>query len=544
MKYETILGLTGLQPYGNSMHGYDSSACISDKAKITGAASEERFTRNKHQASFPWMSLNYVLSLGYPNEDIDAVAIPWPLKRKPPKKLKHPLQKFKEKNNTIKPALPIEKKKIVGINHQLAHASSTYRTSGFKKALSVSIDFNNFETDKTNTGTSIFTAENGKLTQFSESTANFSTFYAFVTEALGFKAIYGEEKTMELSPYGNPQTKAYNALKKYCSTVKKTKINKEKKKITYTVTVINNNQRFTFHKLETLHNLIKKFGYKDVAAAAQRILEEQTSELIENTLEQTGMDKLCLAGNVFLNSKLNKKLRELKRVKDIFIYPNPGEAGASVGAALEAHHELTGEKTLSKNENNAYLGPEYANEEIEATLKKHKNLRIKNTPDPSGDAAELVSRGKIIGWFQGRMEWSPRSLGARSVLAAPQDEKIKDKINRRLKQRDWFRSFAPSILSENARKYLKNPTESPYMNMSYDVQPQTKDEIAATVHFDNTVRPQTVTKKQNKLYHDLIKEYGKMTGTEAILNTSFNKHGPPNSLHAPRRNQPPPNERH
>lgn len=534
MKTETILGLTTLEPYGLDMHSHDSSAALIDKSAVKGAVSEERFTRNKHHASFPWMSVNYLLGLGYEYADIDAVAIPWPLKQALPKHMEIAkrmyyslLPGFKARLYAKKPFLPVEKKKIIGVGHQRAHAASAYRTSGFRKALVISLDLGGSEKDIINTGGGIFIGDNGELTRLKALTASFGLFYTFVTEGLGFKAIDGEGKTMGLAPFGDPNTKAYDILKKFAPKVKGTDLITQERDFSGGVTVINNYQRFVFYDVGIIHSLIKKFGDKNVAAAAQRILEEGITELVSNALDETGLDKLCLAGGVFLNVKLNKKLRELRQVKEIYIYPNPGDAGAAVGAALEAYHDLTGEKTFSKADNNIYLGPEYTDDEIEAVLKKYSGLRYRKTSDPSGDAAELISRGKIVGWFQGRMEWGPRALGARSVLSSPHDVKVKDKLNLHLKQREWFMPFAPAMLLEESRDYLKAASESPYMIMAYDVQPHTKDDIAATVHVDGTVRPQTVTRKQNPLYYDLIKEYGKMTGTPVVLNTSFNRHGLP-----------------
>ena len=244
-----------------------------------------------------------------------------------------------------------------------------------------------------------------------------------------------------------------------------------------------------------------------------------------NAIEETGLDRICLAGELFLNVKLNKAIRELKKVRRFYVYPNPGEGGAAAGAALECYHKLTGRKSYDVS-GNVYLGPEYTNFEIEASLKKNR-LKYRKTSDPAGDAAELLSRGRIVGWFQGKMEWGAHPLGARSVLAPPQDVRIKDRLNMQLKQHERFMPFASSILLEEAHSYLKNPSESPYMLSAYDVLPHGKEEIAAAVHVDNTVRPQTVTRKQNCLFYELIKEHDKMTGIPLVLNTSFNLPGLP-----------------
>ncbi|MBS3132937.1 hypothetical protein J4470_02295 [Candidatus Woesearchaeota archaeon] len=528
MRPETILGLTGLETY--SGHSHDSSACMADEARIVGAVSEGRFTRNRHHAGFPWMGVKYLLSLGYSYSDIDAVAIPWPLKEyskrlKIVKNLYSMIPVFKARMYSNQ-YLPVEKKKIIGIGHQRAHAASAYRTSGFKKALVVSLDLGGPEEDVANAGGGIFVGDNGELTRIKALTASFGVFYAFVTEGLGFRAVDDEGKITGLAPYGDSNSNAYSILKDYAPTVNGLNLVKQKKGLRIDFSVVNNHQRFVFNNLGVIGSLVKRFSDKDVAAAAQRILEEGVVELVENALEDTGMDRLCLAGGIFLNVKLNKRLRELKRVKGVYVSPNPGDAGTAVGAALEAHHNLTGEK-IPKAENNVYLGPEYTDAEIEAVLKKHKGLNFRKTSEPSGDAAELISKGRIVGWFQGRMEWAPHSLGARSVLSSPQEIKIKEKINFCLKQRDRSTPYSPSILLEEAYRYLKKPSESPYMNMAYDVLPHAKDEIAAAVHVDNTVRAHTVKKQLNPLYYDLIREHEKMTGVPAVLNTSFSRQDQP-----------------
>jgi len=393
--------------------------------------------------------------------------------------------------------------------------------------LVVSLDLGGPEEDVENAGGAIFVGENGELSRIKVLTASFGLFYSLVTESLGLKAVDDESKVMGMAPYGNAHGTAYNILKNYAPTVKGLDLIKPRKTFKVDYTVVNNHQRFIFTGLNIISSLLKRFSDKDVAAAAQRILEERVVELVENALEETGTDRLCLAGGVFHNSKLNKKLRELKRVKDIYICPNPGDAGTAVGAALEAYHNLTGEKLYSKEENAVYLGPEYTDAEIEAVLKKHKHLQYRKTSDPSGDAAELISMGKIVGWFQGRMEYCSRALGARSVLSGTQDVKIRDKLNFCLKPRETFTPYSPSIILNEAHHYLKNPSESPYMNMAYDVVPHNKDEIAAVVHVDNTVRAHTVTKQSNPMYFDLLKEYEKMTGVPAVLNTSFSRPNQP-----------------
>ena len=522
MKQDVVLGLTGLERH--SSHFHDSSACMTDKGEVVGAVAEGRFTRNRHHAGFPWMGVNYLLGLGCSYSDIDAVAMPWPVaKGSGPLSVAGRVSRIlSAKKAAFSQFLPIEKKRLVGIGHQRAHASSAYRTSGFKKALVVALDTGGPEEDVPDAQGAIFVGENGELTRVCALTSGFGLFYAFITEGLGFGAADGEAKTMSLAAYGDSHTKAYNVLACYAPTVKGVGLRKPKKDFQPATAVINNYQRFSFGNIDVVTSLSRRFSDRDVAAAAQRILEERVVELVDNAMGETGMDKLCLAGEVFLNVKLNKKLKELKRVRKLYTYPHAGDTGTSVGAALEAHHTLTGKPTRSKSDGTVYLGPDYSDAEVRAVLSRHRRLKLRETSDPAGYAAELICMGKVVGWFQGRMEWSPRALGARSVLSAPHDVKIKERLNIH-KQRESFMPYSPSMLLRDAYRYLKSPSDNPYMTMAYDVLPHARDEIAAVVHVDDTVRPQTVKRQQNPLYYDLIREYDKMTGTAAVLNTSFNR---------------------
>ena len=529
MNPETILGITALEPYGPGIHGRNSSACLLDKGKIIGAASEERFTGNKHHAGFPWNSVKYLTGLGYGFSDVDAVAVPWPLKQ-PSSKYEKLIKYFSastpsfNENLAFKPFLPVEKKKIVGIDHHLAHAASAYRTSPFKKALTFVLDMTGYGNHVPATG-GIFIGENGELTRIKSFVHSLAVFYAFVTQGIRFEGPGAESKTVSLGGFGHVRKEILTSLKHYAPSVRGISLLRPGKQVKYESVMLNNHERFVFSGLNAIHSLSRKYSRRDVAATAQQIIEDAVVELVLNAIEETGLDRICLAGELFLNVKLNKAIRELKKVRRFYVYPNPGEGGAAAGAALECYHKLTGRKSYDVS-GNVYLGPEYTNFEIEASLKKNR-LKYRKTSDPAGDAAELLSRGRIVGWFQGKMEWGAHPLGARSVLAPPQDVRIKDRLNMQLKQHERFMPFASSILLEEAHSYLKNPSESPYMLSAYDVLPHGKEEIAAAVHVDNTVRPQTVTRKQNRLFYELIKEHDKMTGVPVVLNTSFNLPGLP-----------------
>ncbi len=528
-----VLGITHYEFFPPYFYGHDASACLQSDGVTRSAVSEERFTRNKHHAGFPWHSVNYVLSnddLSY--ENIDLVAVPWPEKFNKALPLKERFIRFGRRffygsfASDRKKVTPIEKLKVVGIDHQLSHAASAYRNSGFKDALVLSLDGRGAEMDASSSCGALYHGENGEIKRKQVyECASLGDFYGFATAILGFQVFDGEGKTMGLASFGKVDEKALRFLEKYVPKVEGTMLGDSEKKLKGVGEVLFNVHRHYYTDLAIGMEVAKQVGRENFAASAQHLLEQSVVKLVSNAIKESGFDKLCLAGGVFLNVKLNKKLRELDGVKDIFIYPNPGDAGATVGAAMEAEYRVTGKQP--KPVRSVYLGPDYSDVEIEAALRKHKNFSYKKISDPAGETAELVSKGNIVGWFQGRMEWGPRALGARSVISAPHDVKVKDKLNLHLKQREWFMPFAPAMLYEKAGSYLKDPCESPYMIMAFDIVPEAKKSIAATVHVDDTVRAQTVKREQNPVYYDMIKEYGKLTGTPVVLNTSFNRHGLP-----------------
>jgi carbamoyltransferase len=274
--------------------------------------------------------------------------------------------------------------------------------------------------------------------------------------------------------------------------------------------------------LKPFNEFIKSHGKKNLAACAQKVLEKRTKELVENTVEKTGVKKVCLGGGTFLNVKVNKKIRESEKVEEVFIFPNPGDAGIDVGAAIYTYWKET-EKPVKNKLETVYFGTEFSNEEIEKELEEIKIKYEKVNPSKAG--ADLIAEGKVIGWFQGAMEYGPRALGNRSVLADPRNPKMREKINKYLKRREWFMPFAPSMLDKAKEEYLVNAIESPFMIMAFDVQKNKIKDFPAAIHVDGTTRPQTVKKEFNEKYWKLIKQFEKNTGIPIVLNTSFNKHG-------------------
>jgi carbamoyltransferase len=356
-------------------------------------------------------------------------------------------------------------------------------------------------------------------------------YYGAVTLALGFKLNDGEGKTMGFASYGK-NSKAVIKMREFFPSFKN-----EKWQTKSNWMEICGVSRLEFFKMtrsyKQLISMINEYGSEQVAYAAQEIFEEVCEGYIKYLVKKYGISDLAVAGGLFLNVKFNMKLLKNKTVKKLFIYPNPGDGGVAVGAAIAAYKELGYKRPVELMES-ASLGCEYKSADIEKSYLAFKKLLTmeklgKNTAEVT---ARKISEGKVIGWFEGKSEWGPRALGNRSVLADPRHEETKERINKHLKKRDWFMPFAPAIMEEYMDEYLQNGFGTPFMTLADDVKKQKKSKIAAAIHVDGTARFQLVNKKTSLKYWSVIDEFRKITGVPVILNTSFNKHGLP-IVHTP-----------
>jgi len=245
--------------------------------------------------------------------------------------------------------------------------------------------------------------------------------------------------------------------------------------------------------------------------------------VVKMAVEKTKSRNVCLAGGVALNSKANGKILASGVVDKIFVQPAASDDGVAVGAALAPYLD-SGRRLPMRPMRHAYLGPEFDDEAIESALRTYK-LKYSRQGDVAATAAELLSSGKILGWFQGRMEFGPRALGSRSILADPRDPEMNAKVNNAVKFREWWRPFAPSMKKEAAAEYLESAGDSPFMVLTAQVRPEKRSVIPSVTHVDGSARPQTVEKEINPLYWRLIDEFGKRTGVPVIMNTSFNLRG-------------------
>lgn len=531
----------------NNMH--DASAAIVVDGKVVAAAEEERFSRCKHHIGLPVNAIKYCLDeVGITIKDLDVVALswrPWVLRRRifdALKSVSFSKRAFKAKARrgmgqmgnewyqlfTMKRL--IERHfgkgnfKLHYIDHHLCHAVSAFYVSPFEKAAALTVDGAGEE------DTTVFWACEGtelKRIASIKIPHSLGQFYAAITGFLGFKIQSDEYKVMGMAPYGKPRFADFF----------RNEVFDIREDGTFRI-----NSRFLDYHLARqgifLEETIRVLGknrlpdeeitnqHRDIAKSAQVVLEEVLFHMVNHLHNETKIDKLCLAGGVALNCVANGKLLENTPFSQIFIQPAAGDAGTSIGAALYVYHHYTHEPRRYQMRD-AYLGPSYSNQECIDTLTEFGLSYKELTKEVlCSTIACLLSEGRLVCWFQGRMEWGPRALGNRSLLADPRRAEIRDIINLKVKQREPFRPFAPSVLEEKSYSYFGNTVPSPFMLFAFKVNPDRQKEIPAVTHVDGTARPQTVSKELNPLYWNLIKEFENRTGVPVLLNTSFNVQEP------------------
>jgi carbamoyltransferase len=529
--------------------GHDSSAALVVDGKIVADVAEERFTRIKHYSGLPIGSIDYCLkSRKLTMADIDIVAIPAECsvpelnflldlkgakqERKSRKRRALELAREVLKKGAVKPPLYIKNfplkssTEIVHVNHHLAHAASAYYTNGNSaKQLILTLDGSG---DGMSGG--LWRGEHGKieLLQSFPNSASLGWFYSNVTEGLGWWHGDGEGKTMGLAPYGD-YTKTQGLLTQVHPNFSKGEIDEHHE--------FGRNYHWNeggaiqwhFDEAYAIRDLVAKHGAEHIAAEGQRVLEEQVQQIVYPWLEKEGTRNLTCSGGVFLNVKLNQRIWESGRVDQHHIYPNPGDSGLAVGAALYAYYQANPSAPTHAIED-LYWGPEYSEQEIEAALKL-RNLTYRRVENVEEHAAKQLAAGKIVSWFQGRMESGPRALGNRSILMSANSSENKDVINARVKFREAFRPFCPSLLWENRAEYLEKPRDEFFMITSFTCPEAKRKKVPAVVHADATLRPQTVKKEFNPRFWNLINQFGKLTGETLLLNTSFNIMGEPIVTH-------------
>ena len=516
---------------------HDSSACLVRDGELVFAVAEERISRAKHDARFPQNAIRACLDFARVKaEQLDEVCFGWPV---PGAAFRHDLKCYASGKmratylNGLNSTLHFMsmwhqgggakrfaqmfgemKARMRFVGHHLAHAISAYSYSGFADAAVVVMDGRGaFE------ATSIWHGRDGRLEHvltipFPDSVGYF---YSEFTEYLGFQRNSDEWKVMGLAPYGQAGVDL-SAFIDADGTPYKVHARK---------LVANGSAPFAEMVRLLGPSRVSESGieerHKDVAYAVQEACEIAMMSVVKMAVEKTKSRNVCLAGGVALNSKANGKILASGVVDKIFVQPAASDDGVAVGAALAPYLD-SGRRLPMRPMRHAYLGPEFDDEVIESALRTYK-LKYSRQGDVAATAAELLSSGKILGWFQGRMEFGPRALGSRSILADPRDPEMNAKVNNAVKFREWWRPFAPSMKKEAAAEYLESAGDSPFMVLTAQVRPEKRSVIPSVTHVDGSARPQTVEKEINPLYWRLIDEFGKRTGVPVIMNTSFNLRG-------------------
>lgn len=527
--------------------GHDSSAALLVDGQIVADVAEERFSRVKHFSGLPFRSVEFCLrTAGLKSTEIDIVTVSsnylFPelsnLFDISPGTLELAINRHGSGSTLdrqggiaglVKPPLYITRQpldpgrtKIVHVEHHLAHAASAYYTSGSAdRQLVVTADGQGDMIPL-----AIWQGENGRLNLLREfpQTASLGWFFSNVTEGLGWWHGDGEGTTMGLAPYGDP-ARAASALAPFSPRFADGELLEGRdfgKAHGWNETGAGH-----WHLDDSLQiqALAERYGREDIAAAAQAILEQQMAAVIFPWLERTGNTHLSCAGGIFLNVKLNQRIWSSGRVTAQHIFPNPGDSGLALGAALYLHHRASPAAPI-QGLKHLYWGPAYTDEQIAQVLAERK-LTASFETDIAATVAGLLAQDKIVGWFQGRMESGPRALGGRSILMSPMRAENKDIINARVKFREAFRPFCPSILAEDAPSFLERYRPEAFMITSFDVVADKRHLLPAVVHADGTLRPQCVEAAVNPLYWRLISEFKRLTGVPALLNTSLNIKGEP-----------------
>jgi len=518
---------------GISCFFHDAACCLLKDGVLIAAAEEERFSRMKHDAGIPKGAFNYCLEEGRLTiDEIDCVVY-----------YEEPAKKLARQIFMMLPGLPSEKKVLTRLDprrsereirgvlgydgpieyvgHHQAHAASTFYYSGFKEAAILTVDGVG-EWDTTSFGRG--RGDDLEILETVEFPHSIGLLYSTITGYLGFEVNEGEYKVMGLAPYGKPR---------YVDLFRKLIINQPGGQYLLDL------RYFDFTSFQRMYSdeMLSLFGHpprqprteildfhKDLARSLQYMLEEILMEKLKYLYELTGMENLCMAGGVALNCVANGRIKREGPFKRMFIQPAAGDSGGALGAAAIAHKRLTNGKAESLSTfRHAYLGPAFSSEEV-ASFVESTGIRAQDFRNREAELLEAVARaltaGKIVGWFHGRMEFGPRALGARSILADPRGETTQDRINSIIKQRESFRPFAPAVLEDRAAAHFDLDHPSRYMLETCQVKSPIK--LPAITHVDGSARVQTVDGDTNPRFARLLRAFERLTGCPILLNTSFN----------------------
>lgn len=531
---------------GISCYYHDAGAAIVQDGDLVAAAEEERFNRKKHYSDFPAESVEYCLKqAGITIDQVDYIGF-----------YEKPLVKFNRILETILAewpftysqwvkALPIwlltklrigaeiqkqlnTDKDILYCQHHLSHAASAYFCSPFDEAAVITADGVG---EWTTTGWGVARGNDIEILKEIRFPHSVGLLFSAITAYLGFRVNDAEWKVMGLAPYGKP---TYVDKFRHVVDIKPDgSFRLNMKYFDYT----RSTERSFSREWEKLFGQPQRpketpLGdfHQDIAHSGQKIVEEIMVKMATHVHKQTGMKNVCIAGGVGLNCVANWRILQESGFQDIFIQPAAGDSGGAVGTAFYIYHSVL-KQPRKYVMHHALLGPSFTHDEILAVLKRHEAVyeQVDDENELCDRTAKMIVDGKVIGWFQGRLEFGPRALGARSLLADPRNPKMKDIINAKVKFREAFRPFAPAVLKERAHEFFEMPPgmDAPFMLLVPKVRPEKHSVIPAVTHQDGTGRVQTVTEETNGLYYRVIKRFGELTGVPVLINTSFNVRGEP-----------------
>ncbi|MDP6138644.1 MAG: carbamoyltransferase N-terminal domain-containing protein [Candidatus Woesearchaeota archaeon] len=537
---------------GISCYYHDSSAALLKDGVIVAAAQEERFTRKKHDTSFPFNAANYCLkSQNITIKNVSYVGFYEKPFLKFERVLSQHLEMFPKSFKTFLASIPswineklrvtktIKKKleykgDVLFIEHHLAHAAAAFLISPFEKAAICTIDGVG---EWTTTAYGIGNGKDIHLMKEINFPSSLGLLYSTITAYLGFSVNNSEYKVMGLSPYGNKDKNTNPYYRKLMQVIDIKEDGSYSLDMSYFI--YHYADRMPSKKLcKLLDGPVRKpeseltQRHKDIAAALQWVYERVLFKMLNHVCKETKSENVVLAGGCGLNSVANGKILRNTLFKNIWLQSDPGDGGTSIGTAAYIYHSVLGNKRnyIFKD---AYLGPGFSTEEIKSFLDKNKirYSEFKDEKEIIEVAAKLIYNNNVVGWFQLGMEWGPRALGARSILSNACNSKMQEILNHKVKHREKFRPFAPVVCEDDALKYFECDVPisetTDFMLMVYPIRKEWHDKIPAVTHVDGSGRLQTIRRHQNQLYYDLIKKFGKLSGIPILINTSFNIRGEP-----------------
>lgn len=527
---------------GISCFYHDAAACLLSDGEIVAAASEEAFTRKKHDLDLPVQAMRYCLDqAGIGIDDVKAIVY----YDKPFKKLERALSCHVEHfpkglgifvrkmpswfSTQVRLPKVLERElgykgSVLYSEHHLSHAASAFYCSGWEEAALLTVDgVGEWASSSYGVGEGTQIRLLGE-TRFPHS---LGLLYSAMTRYLGFKVNSAEYKVMGLAPYGEPRF--VDKLRQLIDVREDGSFRLDMRYFEFDAGERMYNQRFEEllgHPTFPLEGDSLSDFQKDMARSLQVVVDDTMVKLATTVVQRTGKKKLCLAGGVALNCVANGEILRRAPVEDIFVQPSAGDAGGAMGAALVVWNGLLKKPRLPRLPS-VYLGPGFEDNAIQQVLDENKAVYQKlDRQELLERSAGLLTQGKVVGWFQGRMEWGPRALGHRSILGDPRHPEMRDIINSKIKMREGFRPFAPSVLEEDVSTWFQLDRPSPYMLLVAPVQPG-QPPLPAITHVDGSARIQSISRQQDPLYYDLISAFKAQTGVGVIINTSMNVRGEP-----------------